>query len=60
VGYRIIGPGDREAVLDSIMRVGQLVVDFPQIEEMEINPMIVQPQEGGVLAVDVRMKVTEA
>jgi len=58
-GYRNIKPVDREAVLDSIIRVGQLAVDFPQIAEVEINPLIVKSEGMGVVAVDVRMKVIE-
>jgi acetyl coenzyme A synthetase (ADP forming)-like protein len=56
-GYRDIQPADREAVLDAILRIGQLVADFPQINELEINPLMVLPEGAGVLAVDVRMRI---
>jgi acetyltransferase len=56
-GYRSIVPVDREAVVEAILRVGQLVVDFPQIAELEINPLMVLPKAPGAIAVDVRMKI---
>ena len=58
-GYRNIPPSDREAVLDSILRIGKLIEDFSQIMEVEINPLIVQPEGQGAIAVDVRMKLGE-
>ncbi len=52
-GYRHLPPADREAVLDAIIRLGQLVADFPQITEIEINPLQVMPKGEGVFAIDV-------
>ena len=59
-GYRGIQAADRGAVLDAILRIGQLVLDFPQITELEINPLVALPMGAGVLAVDVRMRVFES
>ena len=59
-GYRDIQAADRGAVLDAILRIGQLVLDFPQITELEINPLVALPMGAGVLAVDVRMRVFES
>jgi acetyltransferase len=53
-GYRSLAPADREAVIDTLMRVAQLVADFPQIAEIEINPLRVLPEGQGAFAVDVR------
>jgi acetyltransferase len=53
-GYRHLPPADREAVLDVILRLGQLAADFPQIMEIEINPLQVMPKNEGVFAIDMR------
>lgn len=53
-GYRNLPPADRGAVLDVLMRLAQLVADQPELEEIEINPLLVLPQGEGVYALDVR------
>lgn len=52
-GFRGAEPGDLQAVVDVILRLSQLALDFPQIAEMEINPLRVFPR--GVLALDGRI-----
>jgi acetyltransferase len=59
-GFRHLKPADREAVLESLFRLGQLVMDFPQIVEVEINPLRVLEEGQGVLAIDVGLKITES
>jgi acetyltransferase len=44
---------DIEAVVGTIRRVGQLMVDHPEISEVDLNPLIVG--EKGAWAVDVRI-----
>jgi acetyltransferase len=56
-GYRHVPPADREAVLETMTRLAQLAVDFPQLSEIEINPLRALPNGQGVFAVDVRMKI---
>ncbi|HXF81133.1 MAG TPA: acetate--CoA ligase family protein [bacterium] len=46
-------PGDRAAVVETLLRVGQLAADFPDLVEIEINPLLVFSR--GVSAVDVRI-----
>jgi acetyltransferase len=53
-GYRSIPPADREAVLDTLLRLAQLAYDFPEIRELEINPLRALPVGEGVVALDVR------
>lgn len=48
---------DMDAVVDAIMRLSQLVTDFPEIEEMDINPLIAMPGDGGVIAIDSRISL---
>jgi acetyltransferase len=57
-GYRHIPPGDRAAVIETIVRLAQLVADFPQLAEVEINPLHVRPAGQGVFAVDVRARLS--
>jgi acetyl coenzyme A synthetase (ADP forming)-like protein len=54
-GWRGSPPVDREAVIDRVLRLAQLISDFPQVAEVEINPLRVM--EGGAVAIDVRIRV---
>jgi acetyltransferase len=56
-GYRNLPPADRQAVIDVLRRIAQLAADFPQIEEIEINPLRVLEAGKGAAAVDVRARV---
>jgi acetyl coenzyme A synthetase (ADP forming)-like protein len=51
-------PADREALLKAMVNVAQLADDFPQISELDINPLLVLPQGQGVQAADIRMIIT--
>jgi acetyltransferase len=53
-GYRNLPPADREAVLEALLRLAQLTADFPQLAEIEINPLRVLPDGQGAVALDVR------
>ena len=46
---------DKPAIVDAILRIGQLVQDFPSIAELDINPLMVYPQGQGVIAIDMRL-----
>lgn len=52
-GYRNIEAIDMEALEESLIRLGRLVSDFPEIQEMDINPIMVK--KGRYLAVDARV-----
>lgn len=56
-GYRGLPPADRAAVIEALLRLGQLAADFPQLAEIEINPLRVLAPGQGVVAVDVRMRL---
>ena len=49
---------DVEAIEDTIMRVSQLVTDFTEIVEMDINPLMVKDETKGVVAADARMSIS--
>ncbi|MCA9936855.1 MAG: acetate--CoA ligase family protein, partial [Anaerolineales bacterium] len=55
-GFRNIPAADREAVIDAILRLAQLAADFPQLQEIEINPLRVLEQGQGAFAVDGRAR----
>ncbi|MBE7367800.1 acetate--CoA ligase family protein [Ramlibacter pallidus] len=52
-GVRGAKPVSREALQDTIVRVSQLVSDFPEISEMDLNPVFAS--EDGAIAADVRV-----
>lgn len=52
-GYRGQKPADLDAVVDTILRLSQLALNFEEIEEIEINPLLVM--EKGCLALDGRV-----
>ncbi len=56
-GFRNMPPADREAVLSAIIRLAQLAADFPQLAEIEINPLRVLPAGEGAFAVDGRVRI---
>jgi acetyltransferase len=54
-GVRGQPPADRAALVEALVRVGQMAVDHPQISELDINPLLVMPAGRGVIAVDARV-----
>jgi acetyltransferase len=56
-GFRNLPAADRQEVLQDILRLGQLSSDFPQLAEIEINPLRVFPGTQGAAALDVRIKL---
>ena len=45
----------KAALVDALCRVGQLADDFPEIVELDINPLLALPE--GAIAVDARARV---
>ncbi len=54
-GARGEAPSDLEAAADTLLKVSQLVGDFPYIVEMDINPLIVFEKGKGVMGLDTRL-----
>ena len=48
---------DVEAIEETILRVSQLVTDFEEIVEMDINPLMVKDEKKGAVAADARMSI---
>jgi acetyltransferase len=54
-GARGREPVDEAGIVETIQRLSQLVTDFPQILELDINPLVATP--SGVSAVDIRLTI---
>lgn len=50
---------DIEAIVNTVLVVSQLVTDFPEILEMDINPLKVGEVGEGAVAVDARITISE-
>ena len=50
-------PSDIDSIIETILRVSQLVTDFPEIVEMDINPLFVKKQGEGSIAGDARIRI---
>jgi acetyltransferase len=48
---------DLEVVEDALLRLSQLVGDFPQVDQVDINPFMACPHGQASLAVDARAKL---
>ncbi len=56
-GVRGKPPVDKADLVEALLRIGQLVVDFPEITELDINPYVVYEQGRGGQALDMRMVI---
>lgn len=56
-GYRGGLPGDRDALMQVIMRISALVEIAPEIRELDLNPVKVLTPGKGAIVVDGRMRV---
>jgi acyl-CoA synthetase (NDP forming) len=54
-GTRGRNPRDMDSIVDALLRLGRLAVDFPEIEELDINPLFVLDQGKGSVIGDARM-----
>jgi acyl-CoA synthetase (NDP forming)/GNAT superfamily N-acetyltransferase len=57
-GYRGAEPCDVSALEDMLLRVAALADDFPEIAELDLNPVVSTPD--GATAVDVKIRLTAA
>jgi acetyltransferase len=54
-GHRGQPAADRAALAHCLVRVSELVLDVPELVELDVNPLLLGP--GGALALDARMRV---
>jgi acetyltransferase len=55
MGFRGNPAYDIDSVIEAIGRLSQLALDFPQISEVEINPLLVMPDDMGAKVLDARI-----
>ena len=56
-GVRGQYPGDAESFVDLILRVTHLLARFPEIKELDINPVRVFEKGKGAMALDARVRI---
>jgi acetate---CoA ligase (ADP-forming) len=56
-GIRGAGPADIASIADVLVRVSALVTDFPEIVELDINPLVVAQRDQGSVAADIRIGI---
>jgi acyl-CoA synthetase (NDP forming) len=56
-GARGTGVADIEGIRQCMLRLSQLVTDFPRIAELDINPLLVGPASTGCAVADVRIRL---
>ena len=55
-GYRNRPAADMERLEEMIIRLSQLLIDFPEIAELDMNPVLIR--DGNPVAVDARIRVS--
>jgi len=56
-GARGQAPADLDGIAECLRRLGQLVMDFERITELDINPLIAAPAGQGNAVADVRIRL---
>jgi acetyltransferase len=54
-GIRGQEAADIDAVVDCILRLSRLALDFSEIKEVEVNPLLALPKGQGAVALDSRV-----
>ena len=57
-GVRGEAPADIDGIREAILRVGHLVWDFPELKDLDINPIFVYDEGKGVSALDVKITLS--
>lgn len=55
-GYRGGAKYDVGALKETILRLGRMVEDIPEVEELDLNPLMVLPEGKGAVVVDARIR----
>lgn len=56
-GARGTKPADKAAIVECVLRLAQLLRDFPEIKEMDINPLLVLEEGKGAKVLDARIVI---
>ncbi|TFW13755.1 bifunctional acyl-CoA synthetase/GNAT family N-acetyltransferase [Massilia arenosa] len=57
-GYRNRPPANMGAIISTLVQISRLVAELPEVQELDINPLLAD--SDGVLALDARMRVAAA
>ncbi|TRO53717.1 GNAT family N-acetyltransferase [Candidatus Bathyarchaeota archaeon] len=57
-GYRNVPPANLRLLEETMVLFSQLLVDFPQIKEIDVNPLLINEKEACIL--DARIKVDKS
>jgi acetyltransferase len=57
-GFRDLAAVNRDRVVDALVRLSQIAVDFPEIEDLIINPLLARGEE--VVALDASLRLRAA
>ena len=55
-GYRGTPPADRDDLVDLLLRVSRLVTDCPEVQELDLNPVVALPPGQGVRVLVARIR----
>jgi len=58
-GVRGEPPSDIDSIINVLLKISQIMSRFPEIMEMEINPLIVYEKGKGCFAVDIRITLSK-
>lgn len=58
-GFRGQSSYDTEAIVDYLLRLSQLLIDFPEIKEMDMNPIKVLEDNQGIVIMDAKAIIDE-
>ena len=58
-GYRGQSSYDIESIVDYLLRLSQLVTDFPEIKELDMNPIKVLDDNKGIVVMDAKAILAE-
>jgi acetyltransferase len=56
-GFRGEPPADEAKIVEAIERLSQLVMDFPELDEVDINPFVAYEKGMGAVCLDARILV---
>ena len=58
-GFRGQASYDIESIVDYLLRISQLVTDFPEIKELDLNPIRVLKDGKGIIIMDAKAIIKE-
>ena len=58
-GYRGMPVADMERLVEVVLRISRLALDFPEITDIDVNPLFVYEKGEGCVAVDVKVLLEE-